>query len=51
MPRFTNVDSAQALASLDAIAAVDDEVDVVLFGHGDPWHNGARAAVASARAS
>lgn len=50
MPRFTNVDSAQALASLDAIAALDDDVDLVLFGHGDPWRGGARAAVASARA-
>ncbi len=51
MPRFTNVDTAQALASLDAIAAVDDQVDLVLFGHGDPWHGGAAAAVASARRS
>lgn len=50
MPRFTNVDTEQALASLDAIAAVDDDADVVLFGHGEPWHGGARAAVASARA-
>lgn len=49
MPRFTNVDSNQALASLDAIAAVDHEADIVLFGHGRPWHQGARAAVVSAR--
>jgi len=49
MPRFTNVDSAQALASLDAIAAVDSQADAVLFGHGDPWHGGAAAAVAAAR--
>jgi len=38
------------LALLDAIAAVDDDADVVLFGHGEPWHGGARAVVASARA-
>ena len=50
MPRFTNIDTEQALASLDAIAAVDRDVDVVLFGHGGPWRDGARAAVASARA-
>lgn len=50
MPTFTNVDSAQALASLDALAAVDAAADLVLFGHGEPWHDGARAAVASARA-
>jgi glyoxylase-like metal-dependent hydrolase (beta-lactamase superfamily II) len=50
MPPYTNVDSAQALRSLDAIAAVDDAVDVMLFGHGDSWSEGARAAVASARA-
>jgi glyoxylase-like metal-dependent hydrolase (beta-lactamase superfamily II) len=51
MPRFTNVDSAQALASLDALEAVDAEVDLVLFGHGDPWHGGVAAAVESARRS
>jgi len=51
MPRFTNVDTEQALASLDAIEAVDGQVDVLLLGHGRPWHGGARAAVASARAA
>jgi glyoxylase-like metal-dependent hydrolase (beta-lactamase superfamily II) len=50
MPRFTNVDSEQALASLSVIAAVDDDADIVLFGHGDPWQDGAGAAVATARA-
>jgi glyoxylase-like metal-dependent hydrolase (beta-lactamase superfamily II) len=49
MPRFTNVDSAQALASLDALEAVDGEVDLVLFGHGEPWQRGVKAAVESAR--
>jgi glyoxylase-like metal-dependent hydrolase (beta-lactamase superfamily II) len=41
-------DSAQALASLDAIAATGARV--LLPGHGDPWLDGAEAAVASARA-
>ena len=49
MPRFTNVDSAQALASLDSLEAIEDEVDLVLFGHGEPWHDGVTAAVESAR--
>ena len=44
-------DSAQALASLDAVEAVDGDVDVLLSGHGLPWRRGARAAVASARAA
>jgi glyoxylase-like metal-dependent hydrolase (beta-lactamase superfamily II) len=47
MPRYTNIDSEQALASLDALEAV--EADLVLFGHGQPWRHGVRAAVASAR--
>jgi glyoxylase-like metal-dependent hydrolase (beta-lactamase superfamily II) len=47
MPRFTNVDSAQALTSLNALEAV--EADLVLFGHGDPWRHGVKAAVESAR--
>jgi glyoxylase-like metal-dependent hydrolase (beta-lactamase superfamily II) len=49
MPRFTNVDSGQALASLGALEAVHDSVDLVLFGHGDPWRGGGKAAVESAR--
>jgi len=51
MPRFTNVDTEQALASLEAIEALDGQVDLLLFGHGRPWRGGARAAVASARAA
>ncbi len=51
MPRFTNVDTEEALASLDAIEALDAEVNVLLFGHGRPWRRGAAAAVASARAA
>lgn len=47
MPRYTNIDSRQALASLDALETV--EADFVLFGHGEPWRGGVRAAVASAR--
>ncbi len=42
-------DSAQALASLDALAAT--EADVLLPGHGEPWRRGARAAVEAARAA
>ena len=49
MPPFTNVDTAQAVASLDALEAVDDSVDVMVFGHGVPWHDGVAKAVASAR--
>ena len=49
MPRFTNVDTAQALASLDALEALDDRVDLVVFGHGVPWHDGVAKAVAGAR--
>ena len=46
MPSFMNRDTAQARASLDAIEPLEG---VLLFGHGEPWHDGARAAVASAR--
>jgi len=49
MPRFLNEDHRQALASLDAIAELDADTDRLLFGHGDPWRQGARQAVASAR--
>ena len=49
MPRYTNIDTAQALASLDAIEAIDDDVDMLLFGHGEPWRGGAAAAVHAAR--
>ncbi len=42
-------DSAEALASLDAIAAVD--ADVVLTGHGEPWTQGTNLAVERARAA
>lgn len=41
-------DSDQALASLDVIAATGARV--LLPGHGEPWRDGAEAAVASARA-
>ena len=42
MPHGMNESDAQALQSLDAVAAID--ADVMLFGHGEPW----RASVASA---
>jgi len=41
-------DSAQALASLDVIAATG--ASVLLPGHGEPWRDGAASAVALARA-
>jgi glyoxylase-like metal-dependent hydrolase (beta-lactamase superfamily II) len=44
-----NVSSAQALASLDAIAPL--EAGLLLFGHGEPWREGAAAAVERARAA
>jgi glyoxylase-like metal-dependent hydrolase (beta-lactamase superfamily II) len=46
MPSFFNQSTAQARASLDALEPLEG---VLLFGHGEPWHDGARAAVASAR--
>lgn len=42
-------DTAQALASLDRIAAV--EADVLLPGHGEPWRGGTAEAVRLARAA
>lgn len=42
-------DTAQALASLDAVAATGARV--LLPGHGGPWRGGAVAAVAAARAA
>jgi glyoxylase-like metal-dependent hydrolase (beta-lactamase superfamily II) len=42
-----NVSNAQALASLSDIEGV--EADLVLPGHGDPWHGSPAAAVAAAR--
>jgi glyoxylase-like metal-dependent hydrolase (beta-lactamase superfamily II) len=41
--------SSAALASLDTIAAV--EADVILTGHGDPWHGTAAEAAERARAA
>jgi glyoxylase-like metal-dependent hydrolase (beta-lactamase superfamily II) len=49
MPSYTNVDSEQAIDSLDALERLDDRVDTVVFGHGTPWHDGLATAVASAR--
>jgi glyoxylase-like metal-dependent hydrolase (beta-lactamase superfamily II) len=49
MPRAFNVSSDESLASLGRVEALD--VDVVLFGHGEPWTGGASSAVAEARAA
>jgi glyoxylase-like metal-dependent hydrolase (beta-lactamase superfamily II) len=43
MPRPTNASTEQALDSLAKLAEVDAEV--VAFGHGEPWREGAPAAV------
>jgi glyoxylase-like metal-dependent hydrolase (beta-lactamase superfamily II) len=47
MPQVFNVSNAAARASLAKLEAVD--AGVVLFGHGEPWTQGAAAAVAAAR--
>jgi glyoxylase-like metal-dependent hydrolase (beta-lactamase superfamily II) len=48
MPPALTVNTAQALGSLDRIAEL--EADTVLVGHGEPWTEGAAAAVERARA-
>ena len=48
MPPTMTVNTPQALASLDRIAAL--EADTVLVGHGEPWTEGAAAAVERAKA-
>ena len=47
MPKYFNEDNRAARASLDAIAAADAQV--LLCGHGEPWHGAPAAAVARAR--
>ncbi len=50
-PRSTglNTDTAQALASLDALRGID--ADLLLPGHGDPWTQGVAEAVRKAKAA
>jgi glyoxylase-like metal-dependent hydrolase (beta-lactamase superfamily II) len=48
MPDASNVSPEQALASLARLEPL--EADLVLFGHGEPWTGGVRAAVDQARA-
>lgn len=48
-PSALNVSNAQALESLDRIEGLDAQV--VLPGHGEPYREGPRAAVAAARAA
>ena len=49
MPHSFSVSNQRARESL---ARVEDvAADVVLFGHGEPWHDGPAAAVARARAA
>ncbi|MEJ3404729.1 MBL fold metallo-hydrolase [Rathayibacter sp. YIM 133350] len=47
--RAATADSAQALASLDALAATD--ATVLLPGHGEPWRQNVREAMDAARAA
>ncbi len=47
MPHSFNVSNVQARESLARIEGL--EADVMLFGHGEPWHGGVAAAVARAR--
>jgi glyoxylase-like metal-dependent hydrolase (beta-lactamase superfamily II) len=47
MPGGFNISSEQALESLSDLESLD--AGVVLFGHGEPWHDGPAAAVARAR--
>jgi glyoxylase-like metal-dependent hydrolase (beta-lactamase superfamily II) len=47
MPRMFNTSTDQCFDSLAAIEGL--AADVVLPGHGEPWREGARAAVAHAR--
>jgi glyoxylase-like metal-dependent hydrolase (beta-lactamase superfamily II) len=47
MPRALNLSTATVLDSLARIEPL--ESPLTLFGHGEPWREGAAAAVASAR--
>lgn len=49
MPAALNVDSDQALRSLESFQGAD--ADLLLPGHGEPWRDGLREAVQRARAA
>ena len=49
MPRAMNESNEQALRSLDRLEPL--QADVMLFGHGEPWHDGASEAIRQARAA
>ena len=49
MPSGLNEDTAEALASLDALGGID--ADLLLPGHGDPWTAGVAEAVRRAKAA
>ena len=49
MPKVTNVDDERARISLAAMEEL--EADVILPGHGDPWHGSPAAAMRRARAA
>ena len=49
MPSGLNEDTDQAMASLDALLAI--EADLLRPGHGDPWTEGVAEAVRQAKAA
>ena len=49
MPSGLNLDSTQAMGSLDNLAGV--KADVLLAGHGDPWTDGVPEAIRLAKAA
>ena len=49
MPKVTNVSDERAVMSLDAMEGL--EADVILPGHGEPWHGSPAKAVQRARAA
>jgi hypothetical protein len=49
MPNFLNVDNR---AALDSLARLEEQdVESILFGHGDSWRDGTQSAVEAARAA
>jgi glyoxylase-like metal-dependent hydrolase (beta-lactamase superfamily II) len=47
MPKAFNESNASAFDSLDALEAI--EAETMLFGHGEPWHDGVATAVMQAK--
>jgi glyoxylase-like metal-dependent hydrolase (beta-lactamase superfamily II) len=49
MPSIANIDTAEAVRSLDHLTLA--RAEVLLPGHGDPWKQGVAAAVSAARSA